>query len=685
MSTAVKAKESHQHSQPDASWRPVHRVVFPDGGDMDTLPLYVDFNSPRRVVEADEDATGFGKAADSKQKAALSGALAAQIHPDYVLDRRALCVPAHQRVSLGTYFNAFPASYWQAHTAVRSVRLSVEIEGSATIVVYRSSARGTTNRVSSTRLGPTGPATYTVDLPVTSFGDGGWYWFDLVAHDTDAILRAAQWSVPEPEDFTAGNLTIAVTTFNRPDYCVRNLRILGSSKELLDVLHRVIVTDQGTQKVAAENGFAEVSEALGDKLSVFDQANLGGSGGFARGMLEAANDGASSYVMLLDDDVEMETEGILRAAQFADFTRRPTIVGGHMFNLFERSVMHHFGEAVDRFRFSYGSTGNTKEAHDFGTSNLRTTPWMHRRVDVDYNGWWMCLIPTSIIRDIGLALPVFIKWDDVEYGIRAQSRGYTTVTLPGAAVWHMPWTEKDDTIDWQAYYHQRNRWLASLIYSPYKAGGRMPKESFAVDIRHLLSMQYSAVELRLKALEDLLEGPDHLHRTLGSKLGEVRALRSRFDDARVSSDLDSFPPVKRSRPPRKGRRPTQAHSLPAVLVRLVAGALHQLKPVPEEALNHPETHIAAMDARWWRLAQLDSALITSSDGTGVSWHKRDAQKVRSMALRSAALHRRLLANWDNLAAEYRAALPEFTSQDTWSRTFAAHSGPDGATPPAVRE
>ena len=45
---------------------------------------------------------------------------------------------------------------------------------------------------------------------------------------------------------------------------------------------------------------------------------------------------------------------------------------------------------------------------------------MHRRIDVDYNGWWMCLIPTSIlIREIGLALPVFIKWDDVEYGIRA--------------------------------------------------------------------------------------------------------------------------------------------------------------------------------------------------------------------------------------------------------------------------
>jgi galactofuranosylgalactofuranosylrhamnosyl-N-acetylglucosaminyl-diphospho-decaprenol beta-1,5/1,6-galactofuranosyltransferase len=477
--------------------------------------------------------------------------------------------------------------------------------------------------------------------------------------------------VPEPDQFVAGKLTIAVTTFNRPDYCVRNLLTIASSQDLMKTLHRVIVTDQGTQKVASEEGFSDAESKLDGRLAVVNQPNLGGSGGFARGMLETVNDSESSYVMLLDDDVEMETEGILRAAQFADFTSAPTIVGGHMFNLFERSVMHHFGESVDRYRFRYGSSPNTEEGHDFAVSNLRDTPWMHRRIDVDYNGWWMCLIPSEIINEIGLALPVFIKWDDVEYGIRAQSKGYRTVTLPGAAVWHMPWTEKDDTIDWQAYYHQRNRWLATLLYSPYKRGGRMPQESFAVDVRHLLSMQYSSVELRLRALEDLLEGPDHLHQSLGSKLAEVRAIRSQFDDARTAADPSSFPAVKRTKLPRKGKGPTQARSIPAALVKVATGVLHQIKPVPAEAQQHPEEHIAAMDARWWRLSQLDSALVTSSDGAGVSWHRRDVDKARELAFRSAALHRRLLAQWDELAERYKTALPQFTSSTTWAETFHA--------------
>lgn len=665
MSTSLIMNDQKQGSEQEKTWRTVHRVIFPEGGDVDTIPLYVDFGGIRRRDRPKAD----GVSSEDRSAAILPPS--SEAHPDYVLDRRRFALPAHERVSFGTYFNAFPASYWRAHTRVRTVRLSVELDGDATVVIYRSTARGIINRVSSQKVGAAQGYSVSMELPLTNFGDGGWYWFDLAAHNEQVILRDAHWSVPEPEAFSPGKLTIAVTTYNRPDYCLRNLKTIAASADLGEVLHRVIVTDQGTQKVSGEQGFPEAEEALMGRLTVVNQPNLGGSGGFARGMLESVNDPESSYVMLLDDDVEMETEGMLRAAQFADFTSEPTIVGGHMFNLFERSVMHHFGESVDRYRFRYGSSPNTQEAHDFAASNLRDTPWMHRRIDVDYNGWWMCLIPTTIIKSIGLALPVFIKWDDVEYGVRAQAHGYRTATLPGAAVWHMPWTEKDDTIDWQAYYHQRNRWLATLLYSPYKRGGRMPQESFAVDVRHLLSMQYSSVELRLRALEDLLAGPEHLHQTLGSKLSEVRSIRAMFDDARIAADPSSFPAIKRSKPPRKGRGPTPARSIPGALAKVAMGVLHQVRPVPSEAKEHPEAHVAAMDARWWRLSQLDSALVTSSDGAGVSWHKRDVDKARELALRSASLHRRLLAQWDELADRYQAALPDFTSPSAWAETFHA--------------
>jgi galactofuranosylgalactofuranosylrhamnosyl-N-acetylglucosaminyl-diphospho-decaprenol beta-1,5/1,6-galactofuranosyltransferase len=69
---------------------------------------------------------------------------------------------------------------------------------------------------------------------------------------------------------------------------------------------------------------------------VLEQANVGGSGGFARGHARDADAGRSRYVLLLDDDVASEPESILRGAVFADLCTQPTIVGGHMFSLYAR-------------------------------------------------------------------------------------------------------------------------------------------------------------------------------------------------------------------------------------------------------------------------------------------------------------------------------------------------------------
>ena len=65
--------------------------------------------------------------------------------------------------------------------------------------------------------------------------------------------------------------------------------------------------------------------------------------------------------------------------------------------------------------------------------SLRSSRWLHKRADVDFNGWFMCLIPRVVLEEIGLSLPVFIKWDDSDFGLRAKQAGYPTVSFPGAA------------------------------------------------------------------------------------------------------------------------------------------------------------------------------------------------------------------------------------------------------------
>ena len=548
-----------------------------------------------------------------------------------------------------------------------SVELRVQVNGHATVTVYRSNARGNQQRVASEQSGNRfGYLSF--DLPLGPFGDGGWYWFEVSGGHEPATLDWAEWAV-DTDRLAAGRATLAITTFNRPDDCVGLLASLVAEPETMDRIDRVVVVDQGTKNVVDHPEFGRLAAQAGDKIDIIRQPNLGGSGGFARGMYEGAYKGDSGYVLLLDDDVRVEPEGILRGLAFQDLVRQDMIVGGHMLNMFLPSMLHTFGEKVNRYKFMWGPAAHVEEAHDFAEDTLRETEWMHRRIDVDYNGWWMCMIPTKVVRALGLALPVFIKWDDAEFGLRAQDAGIPTVSLPGMAVWHVPWTDKDDTTDWQAYYHARNRVLMALLHSPYARGGELLRHSMMVQVKHILAMEYSAAELRLWALDDILSGPEHLHRDLGSKLGEVRVYRSEQDDAKVVTDPMGFPRVRRLKPPKKGKEPTAPRGPVGRVLTAASGAARQLAPERPSSQKNPEAAVQAQDARWWMLSQFDSAVVSTADGAGAAWYKRDRQRAAHIMRRSAALHQQLFARWNELAATYRAEVGDLTSPTAWRKTW----------------
>ncbi len=390
-------------------------------------------------------------------------------------------------------------------------------------------------------------------------------------------------------------------------------------------------------------------------------------------MDETVRAGRADYVLLSDDDVKLEPEGILRAVTFADLARKPTIVGGHMFSLHDRSLLHAYAEGVEPHTWWWGPAPNTKARHDFGRRNLRNTPWLHRRADSDYNGWWECLIPTTILAEIGLSLPAFIKWEDAEYGVRARNRGYPTVSLPGVGSWQVPWDDKDDARDWQAYFHLRNRIVSALLHSPAPKGGALISESLERQLQSLLSMQYSTVAIRLLAIEDVLTGPAHLHQQMGGKLAQIRALRAEYPDTASAADLDAFPPPRR-KPPEAVKSSTTPTNKLNLMTKVASGTLRQFRPPRAGAMKRPQLALPYQDAGWWVLAKLDSAVVSTAEGTSASWYKRDPRLFRSLGRRSLMQHRRLRRQWPKLAAQYRAAAADFNSPARWRETFAASTG-----------
>ncbi|WP_017972771.1 glycosyltransferase [Actinopolyspora halophila] len=583
-----------------------------------------------------------------------------------VLSRRSVRIPGNSRVSFASYFNAFPASYWKRWTKIDEVVLRLKVRGSGRLDVYRSKPNGDIVHLEGTPVSSSKSWRWLeFRVSLKPFEDGGWIWFDLFTNDNELDLDEASWTT----DLRLPRQRVVVgTTTMRPVDCVQTLQTLGEDAQVLDLVERVVVADQGGQKIRDTEGFDEAARRIGDKLHVIEQPNLGGSGGFTRVMYEGVYNSDAEQVMLFDDDIALEPDGVLRANAFARAAVQPVIVGGHMLNLQARSRLHTMGEVVDLGSAMWRAAPGAATDHDFAEYPLRESSKLHKLIHSTYNGWWMCLFPREVIENTGLPLPLFLKWDDAEYHVRAGERGYPTVSLPGAAVWHMPWSDKNDATDWTAYFHTRNRLILAALHSPDDVKKNLLKQSFKLTLRHLFSMEYSTVAVQLKAVEDFLAGPEGLFESLRTALPEVRKLREQYDDAQTFSSAGELPsptadPVLVEQllsPPVRTTR---------IALRASKALLHNLKQPDSEAQRRPQLNIPSASARWFLLGSLDSATVSTADGSGTAFRRRDPEEFRRLGTRAIADYRRLVSEWSRLREAYRAALPELTSPEAWKQMY----------------
>jgi galactofuranosylgalactofuranosylrhamnosyl-N-acetylglucosaminyl-diphospho-decaprenol beta-1,5/1,6-galactofuranosyltransferase len=105
-------------------------------------------------------------------------------------------------------------------------------------------------------------------------------------------------------------------------------------------------------------------------------------------------------------------------------------------------------------------------------------------------------------------------------------------------------------------------------------------------------------------------------------------------------------------------------------VAAATSSVRQARPIRSLAERYPEARLAAMDAKWWMIAQFDSAVVSMPDGTSASWYRRDKDEFSSLLRRTVEVHQRLYREWPQLARQYRRALPDITSPEQWAKTFA---------------
>lgn len=426
----------------------------------------------------------------------------------YSPDEKAYMAADGRSFDFLTYFNSFSMKKWKEYTGIRTVSIVLKIRGVFQINLIGGFCK---NGSRSSLMGKK----YNLDKPTEielkfDENDCDVLGFEILARRDCYIYEGCYCAEISEEALRPVELSIATVTFKKEDFIIPNLKLL--QEKLLDsdedlAKHLTIhVIDNGRTLNAAE--------LETEKIHIHPNINAGGSGGYARGMIEAVTYSVKpTHVLLMDDDIIVFPESILRLYTLLRLLKpeyQDHFVSGAMLFYEERNIQH---EDVGNLRAdgSYGPVKSQKYMdnwHDVVSNEEIIKPAKNQ-----YAGWWFCCIPASTVRLDNLPLPLFIRGDDVEYSIRNHAK---FITMNGICVWHMGFVQKFNQA-LELYQVHRN----SMIIQA--ASGVGSKIDFIKRIRQffrreIFRFNYDGAELLLEAVDDYMKGYKFLLKPRGEQI-----------------------------------------------------------------------------------------------------------------------------------------------------------------------
>lgn len=420
-----------------------------------------------------------------------------------------------ETLSLESYFNSFSVGKWKKYTKLDNLTLELFLEGEVEIEGYISVGKKADHimqaRSEEEMYAAISAKRQPCPITVTKVQGGQRVSFDTLSEQgiayvtiralSDSTFYGGQYKTKTDEtQLLPVKLALGICTFRREKELRRNVKLI--LKELIEnpdscMYHQaqVFISDNG-QTLGAD-------EFASENVHIYPNLNAGGAGGFTRAMIESVYRSKEefSHIILMDDDIELYPPVIERTYRFLQMMKeehKRAVVGGAMLELEKR---------YQQFESGASFTGINLVSYNHG--------WDLRRADVvaanevinpiNYTGWWYCCIPTKNIRELGLPLPQFIHYDDIEYGVR--NSVYGTILMNGLCVWH-PYGLNKQPVSMN-YYDLRNVMIAM-------AGSETPCTKLQALVRFLgtiwtetLRYRYNSAECFFLGIEDYYKGPEY--------------------------------------------------------------------------------------------------------------------------------------------------------------------------------
>lgn len=585
-----------------------------------------------------------------------------------------------------TYFNALPLNKWQRYTGIDHALLCLEATEGISIVLKFADAANP---------GPDARAlvrTQTIALKECARGaarDDGFVVYEIpipfdaadmkeavlvsfaISSSKPACIRNARFVADVEEDrVRPTRIAIATTTFNNEDYILPNIQAIQSevlqSNEVSDAFH-VFVIDNGQTLDATKLRNAgvmvgnpdEVGRMHAPGITVCPNPNVGGSGGFARGMIEALEyDGNPfTHVLLMDDDIKVSPESFKRTFYLLRLAQ------GEYCDAFVNGAMLKRAEPTIQFEdvsFARSTGGYERFKPNLDVSQLDDVV-RNETISVEgdnaYGAWWYSCIPTSAVRNVGLPMPFFVRGDDVEYGLRCQG---TYMVMSGICVWHDHFVGRfRASVD--SYQYARNLLVLSTIHEQVSFNTFMMRYWRVLRIL-LRSMNYDAAELWLDALEDYLRGPDWLANVDGAEVLKRNSAKNEVLVPLDQLDTDVLSQVDITRAQVGFDEPPRS-----ALAKVLESIPHDRHWFPDLLLrDKPATIDYSGNLGPWQEVAMRKTLV-ALDATAEKGHIRtlDRQRYRELVQRYRTLRSVLRTRGQDISQEWKDAFPYLTSVEYW--------------------
>lgn len=410
----------------------------------------------------------------------------------------------NSKYDFSTYFNSISVEKWRYYTHVENVFLELEAAGNFCIQLtgYFVNDYGQVKKeiLHTIRFDLKERERITVGIP--DHTDVSVVSFRIETNTDTYIYDAGYAALVDSVKVNKPYITLVTTTYKKEKYVRQNMELLEST-----IFKESAYRDYFSWKIIDNGQTLDFDGSGSDKIQLYHNNNVGGSGGFARGIIEAISDERrSTHVLLMDDDVVFSPDSFRRIFVLLSILRpeySKHFISGAMLELSERNIQH---EDVGFFG-RYGEHGPAKPRYDLKrVADIVKNEKILMDDPHQYCGWWYCCIPMTIARLDNLPLPLFVRGDDVEYSIRNHAR---FITMNGICIWHEGFGGKFSGA-LELYQVIRNDLILTTMNDKETGDIHMMDRIKWLFWQEIYKFNYRGAGLLLDAVDDFLNGPEFL-------------------------------------------------------------------------------------------------------------------------------------------------------------------------------